>query len=125
MEPIILEPGGGEQVSRKLRLLSDEEPIAITESRYEEGDSGPDAHIHLHHWDSFYVIEGGLVFEVGDDRRRVEAAAGSYVSVPPNVVHTFRNEGPGAARFLNFHTPGCGFGRYLRQMQAGEDVAWF
>ena len=28
--------------------------------------------------------------------------------------HTFRNPGPGPARFLNLHAPGLGFERYLR-----------
>ena len=33
-------------------------------------------------------------------------AAGSFVSVPRDVLHTFRNPGPGEARFLNLHAPG-------------------
>ena len=35
--------------------------------------------------------------------------------VPPGVVHGFDNDGPGEARFLNFHAPGCGFVQYLRK----------
>ena len=34
--------------------------------------------------------------------------------MPPEVVHTFHNPGPGEARFLNFHAPGMGFDTYLR-----------
>jgi hypothetical protein len=30
------------------------------------------------------------------------------------VVHTFHNPGPGEARFLNLHAPGCEFDEYLR-----------
>src|SRR3954468_3549510 len=125
MEPIILEPGEGEQVSRKVRILADEVPLAITEMNYEEGDEGPGPHIHKQHWDSFYVIEGKVVFGVGEDLRRVEAIAGSFVAVPPNVVHPSRNEGPGAGRMINFPTPGSAFGRSLRESVAGEDTDWF
>ena len=34
--------------------------------------------------------------------------------MPPDVLHTFHNPGPGEARFLNLHAPGLGFERYLR-----------
>ena len=48
----------------------------------------------------------------------VEAPAAGFVLVPPEVVHTFGNEGPGDARFLNIHAPSKDFHRQLR----GEDV---
>jgi hypothetical protein len=31
------------------------------------------------------------------------------------VIHTFRNEGPGDARFLNLHAPSKGFIQHLRE----------
>ena len=34
--------------------------------------------------------------------------------VPPDVVHTFRNDAGAAARFLNFHAPSGGFAELLR-----------
>ena len=93
--------------------------IALTDSTYAPGESGPGPHIHHEHTDSFYVLEGRLVFEVGPGAaERLVATAGMFVLVPPLVVHTFRNEGPGHARFLNIHAPSREFHRQLR----GEDV---
>jgi mannose-6-phosphate isomerase-like protein (cupin superfamily) len=92
--------------------------IAVTESIYAPGESGPDAHVHHEHVDAFYVLAGQLVFEVGPALERALAGPGMFVLVPPNVVHTFRNEGPEDARFINIHSPSKDFHRQLR----GEDV---
>jgi quercetin dioxygenase-like cupin family protein len=125
MDAIVHGPGGGEGVSERVRILADLEHVAITESVYASGDAGPDPHIHHEHADTFYVLGGSLVFELGREAQRFEAAAGTFVAAPAGVVHTFRNEGPADARFLNFHAPGCGFGRYLRDMAADRDTSWF
>jgi mannose-6-phosphate isomerase-like protein (cupin superfamily) len=55
---------------------------------------------HLHHSDdeAWYVLEGTLVVQVGDDE--VEARAGSAVFVPRNTPHTYWNPGPEPARYL-------------------------
>jgi quercetin dioxygenase-like cupin family protein len=125
VETLTFHAGDGEQVSERVRLLTDRDDVAVTVSLYQPGDEGPGPHIHREHIDAFYVLEGRLVFRVGRELERIAAGAGSFVAAPPAVVHTFRNEGPDAARFLNFHAPGCGFGRYLRQLGAGEDTSWF
>jgi quercetin dioxygenase-like cupin family protein len=119
-EPTILHAGEGEETSDSdarsvvIKLSADE--LAVTESRYEPGESGPDTHIHHEHVDAFYVLDGALVFEIEGDR--VEVETGGFVAVPPEVAHTFRNEGQATARFLNFHAPAANFDRQLR----GEDV---
>jgi mannose-6-phosphate isomerase-like protein (cupin superfamily) len=99
-------------------ILFDDDALVATWSVYEPGESGPETHVHHEHNDCFWVLEGSLVFEIGPDGKRIKARAGTFVAVPPLVAHTFRNEGPGAARFLNFHAPGKGFGEALRK---GED----
>ena len=129
MEPVVLRPDEGETTSdrreRTVRIKADLEQVAITESRYAAGERGPGPHIHVRHTDAFYVRDGTLTFEVGSER--VVAGAGACVAVPPGVVHTFRNEGPTEARFLNIHAPGERFGEYLRAMRDGreEDAARF
>ena len=35
--------------------------------------------------------------------------AGGFVAAPPNVAHSFANEGAAEARFLNLHAPDTGF----------------
>jgi mannose-6-phosphate isomerase-like protein (cupin superfamily) len=113
-EPLVLGPGEGEAIRETLHIKAGRPEIVVTESRYEPGERGPDPHIHRHHVDAFWILEGRLAFPLGPDGDEVEAVAGSFVLVPPEVVHTFRNPGPDQARYLNFHAPGMGFETYLR-----------
>ena len=50
------------------------------------------------------------------------ARAGSC-SVPPDLVHSFGNESPAAAHYLNFHVPDHGFAESLRAYRDGRDRA--
>ena len=56
---------------------------------------------------SFYVLEGELALRTGEGELR--AAAGSWVQVPPGVPHAVAATG----RYLDIHTPSCGFGAFL------------
>jgi quercetin dioxygenase-like cupin family protein len=114
--PYALAPGAGETITerpeREVRILVGLDGIAITESRYGPGERGPEAHVHRHHADAFLVLDGELTLTLTDGERR--APAGTWLLVPPHVVHSFRNDGSSDARFLNLHSPGMGFDRYLR-----------
>ncbi len=114
-----------ERAARTLQLKAGIDAIAVTETRYERGERGPDAHVHRRHTDAFYVLEGTMLYELGPDRAAVQAPAGSFIAAPPGVLHSFRNDGPGRARFLNFHAPSERFHDHLRGMRAGEDTSWF
>ncbi len=109
-------PGGGEIVGdsadRRVEILSDPEPLHATWSRFGPRRDGADLHVHREHTDAFYVLEGELTFTAGDAELRVEA--GSWVQVPPGVPHTFSFTGTRPARFLDLHTPSCGFGAFVR-----------
>jgi len=113
MEVITDRPG------RRITILLDTPELAITESVYGPGERGPDPHVHHEHTDSFIVVEGMLTFGLRDET--VEAPGGTFVSVPREVVHSFRNESSGTTRFFNFHSPSCGFGDYLRKRNPGFD----
>jgi mannose-6-phosphate isomerase-like protein (cupin superfamily) len=60
---------------------------------------------HLHHEDdeSWYVLEGTLAFRL--DGEEFAAPAGSAVTVPRGVVHTWWNPAPAPARYLIVMTP--------------------
>lgn len=115
----------GEAVSdrpaRTVRALCDHPLLDVTWSRYEAGEPGPPPHVHHEHVDAFYVVEGELEFRVGPDVEPVVAPSGTYVAVPPNVVHTFSNRSDATARWLNFHAPSTGFLSYLRGDREGFD----
>jgi quercetin dioxygenase-like cupin family protein len=53
--------------------------------------SGPPAHIHRGEDEFFYVLKGQFQFKLGD--QLVEAAAGSFIFLPRDHVHTFQNIG--------------------------------
>lgn len=76
--------------------------------------------MHREHSDCFFVLGGELTFELGPDAARTVVAAGGFVLVPPGVVHTFRNEGPADADFLNLHAPSKGFADHLRDGGSGD-----
>jgi len=82
--------------------------FVIAEWRDPGGPIGPPrliAPLHLHRNDDegWYVLEGILRVQVGDEV--VEANAGSAVFVPRGTPHTYWNPGPAAVRYLLVMTP--------------------
>lgn len=107
---------GGETIAdqpdRRVHLLVDDADVAITHTVYGPSRRGPDLHVHHLHTDAFLVLEGTMTFAIGEGT--LHAGPGTFVAVPPDVVHAFRNGGPEPVRFLNVHAPGCAFGDHLR-----------
>jgi quercetin dioxygenase-like cupin family protein len=97
-------------------LLADVEEIAVAEITSEPADR-PAPHLHRDHVESFYVLEGELAITAGD--RELRAEAGAWAQVPPGVPHAVS----GSARALCLHTPSCGFGAFVRVLQATADEA--
>lgn len=110
----VLGPGEGETIRPGFEIKVGRPELVLTEAIYQPGDQGPDPHVHHDHVDSFFVLEGQLEWRVGPGLEPHTGGAGTFVSVPRDVLHTFHNPGPGEARFLNLHSPGLGFERYLR-----------
>jgi len=125
VDPILVRPGEGEYVSRSaardVAILSDLPQLTVTFSRYVAGERGPDPHVHRRHVDAFYVLEGAMTYTFGREDRSVVAEPGTFVLVPPGVVHTFANASDGEVRWLNFHAPDAGFAQFLRGDAAGFD----
>jgi mannose-6-phosphate isomerase-like protein (cupin superfamily) len=125
VHPLLLRPGEGEAITEKpertVRLLLAHDLLDVTWSRYEQGEQGPDPHVHREHVDSFFVLEGELVFGLGPDVEDVRAPAGTFVFVPQDVVHTFRNDGEATTLFLNLHSPSGGFAAFMRGERDGFD----
>ena len=117
-------PGGGEVIGdtpdRRVEILCEHDALHVTWSRFAPGRDGADLHIHRHHTDFFYVLEGELTIKLADGERVVEA--GNLVRVPPYVVHGFRNGGDVDVRYLNLHAPGTGFADYMRGIRDQRPV---
>lgn len=121
--PILIRLGEGELIgdapNRRVEILSDEEPLAATWTRFGPRREGADLHVHRHHTDCFYVLGGELTVRLGVEDEQVAVPAGTFVRVPPLVVHGFRNATDAELRYLNFHAPGTRFADYLRAMRDG------
>jgi quercetin dioxygenase-like cupin family protein len=109
----------GERIAGESRLgvtlLADLEHLGAVEVRSEPGGIAPPLHVHARHAECFFVIEGELTFRLED--RELLAGAGTWVFVPRDVAHTFSVTGDSRARFLDLHTPSCGFGMFVRGLQ--------
>jgi anti-sigma factor ChrR (cupin superfamily) len=78
--------------------------------------AGPPLHFHTTFEDSFYVLEGVLTVQLGDDV--VELRRGDFATAPPGVPHSLTNahSGQSNCRVANLLTPGVGFDRYISQI---------
>ena len=64
---------------------------------------GPAPHIQTREHEGFYVIEGKITFKV--DNQTIEAKPGTFVNVPPNVLHSFKNETNEVAKLIIILSP--------------------
>jgi len=62
-------------------------------------------HIHDVEEEAFFVLEGDLVFTLGDDDTEITAPPGTYVYIPPGTRHSFRCTSP-VGRVYNTLVPG-------------------
>jgi quercetin dioxygenase-like cupin family protein len=94
--------------------------VSVIESGSLPGFGGPP--LHHHDFDeTFYVIEGELTFQLGDEL--FTRKAGELAFAPRGVAHTYANLSDAPSRHLIACTP-AGFERYFARMAAerrGED----
>ena len=93
-------------------MLVDTEEIIVSEFAYGSGQRGAEPHVHHLHADGFLVVEGEFQFTLGSGEQAIPA--GTFLFLPPDVVHGFDNTSAADARCFNFHAPASGFGDYLR-----------
>ncbi len=127
-EPIVIPPGGGELIRdtavSRVEIVSGTESLDATWSRFAARRVGADLHVHRHHVDLFYVLEGELTVRLGVEDTSVAVPAGTLARVPPMVVHGFRNASDEEMTYLNFHAPGERFSDYLRALRDGRSFSY-
>src|SRR5438132_11670186 len=96
MKPLVLRPGEGERFELgpsaavfKADAEATQGRFALVETTIEPGFPGPKLHVHHDTLDMFFVLEGTLTMQLGDET--LDLAAGSFVLVPPGTAHTFSN----------------------------------
>jgi mannose-6-phosphate isomerase-like protein (cupin superfamily) len=82
--------------------------FALIDNSAAPGVPGPPLHVHEAIDEAWYLLEGELDIQVGDQRRRV--SAGSFLLVPHDTPHTFTNAGAGRARWVGVLAPGTALG---------------
>ncbi len=80
---------------------------------------GPPPHIHSREEESFYVLEGEITFQVGDDR--IVAKAGTFANMPVGSLHSFRNDTDKTARMIVSVAPA---GLEKMFLEVGQSVAF-
>src|SRR3954469_12666016 len=109
---------------RQIEILVADERLTVTHARFCAGERVAGPHIHHDHTDSFYVLAGELIFEIGCEAEAVTLSAGGFLAVPPRVPHAFRVGSRRPARWLTVHTPDGGFAAFMRSIRDGGDVDW-
>jgi quercetin dioxygenase-like cupin family protein len=122
---IFVAPGGGrvyEQGGFRGAIKVDNEESGgrqcFSEWTVDAGDEGPPPHLHREHQEAFFVVEGRLTFRVGEET--IEAKEGSFLFIPPGIVHTFSNTSDASARCVNAYVPG-GIERFF--IEVGDAMA--
>ena len=59
---------------------------------------GPPPHVHSLEEEGFYILEGEMTFQIGENR--VVATEGTFANMPVGTPHSFRNESDKPARML-------------------------
>lgn len=91
--------------------------FALADGTAPRGHTAP-LHCHLWATETFVVISGELLFEVGDERR--SASPGHVAVLPRNVPHTFVVVSA-TARYLILHTP-AGFDDFIHDVGAAAQT---
>jgi quercetin dioxygenase-like cupin family protein len=123
--PILRQPNEGQTVAvvgDVYRFLATGED---TDGRYAMFEAcvppggGPPPHIHSREEESFYVLDGEITFQVGDER--FVAKAGTFASMPVGSLHSFRNETDKLARMIISVAPA---GLEKMFLEVGQPVAF-
>jgi quercetin dioxygenase-like cupin family protein len=88
--------------------------IAVEEGVLEPGQSGPYRHYHPNMAQIFYVLEGELLLQIGEQEER--AGVGSFAFCPIGCVHAFRAAGREPARVLVLALPPGPAEGYFREL---------
>jgi quercetin dioxygenase-like cupin family protein len=85
---------------------------------------GAPMHNHDRDGESFFILEGEITARFEDGSSAV-AGAGDFLWFPPNVVHSFANEGAVTARALVVQSPGLEAEHFFGELDAMARIPGF
>jgi mannose-6-phosphate isomerase-like protein (cupin superfamily) len=98
---LVVPPAGGRAYqleAMRSRFLADGDETGdrycVSEWWLDAGRTGPGAHEHEANEELFYVLEGTMTFQAGDDF--VDAPQGTFLRIPPASPTTSRTAAPAA-----------------------------
>lgn len=86
-----------------------------------EPSTGVPVHVHEREDETWFILEGEYVFQVGS--QTISAGAGDYVFGPRSVPHSYANRSALVARALIMVTPAGFEGFWRDSARLGPDVA--
>lgn len=108
---VVSRAGEGEQleiqestVTFRLRTEQSDQRLGVYEIDLQPGMIGANPHYHSSIDETFVVLDGEVVVEVGHETQVLNR--GDLAFVPRTVVHAFRNESHQRCRILLFFSPG-------------------
>ena len=124
-EGIFVGPGEGKDLTNpigggmvvKIRDEYTAGAYSVHDNTIPPGSPGPRPHLHRHHEETFYVLEGELAVRIGP--RKIVAPAGSFVVVPRGVVHQPSNPGAQPTRVLLVFSP-AGMDQFFEEAAEGR-----
>ena len=103
-EPTLLSAGRGRTIAvvgDVYRFLTTGEETNQQYSQFEARvppGGGPPPHVHTREEEGFFILEGEITFQIGD--QTVVATAGMFANMPVGVAHSFKNESDHPARMV-------------------------
>jgi quercetin dioxygenase-like cupin family protein len=96
--------------------------LGVVEMQMPPRSGGPPLHVHPTHGEGFYVLDGQLAFQIGNEI--VTAGPGTWLFAPRNAPHTLANPSNQLGTLLCFFAPGGFERRFARALaqQAGESL---
>jgi mannose-6-phosphate isomerase-like protein (cupin superfamily) len=83
---------------------------------------GPPLHFHYDQEEWFYVMEGEVLFQIGE--RRFQLKAGDSMLAPRKVPHAFTAVGAVPAKMLVGYSPAGRMEQFFRDVANGKPVIW-
>jgi quercetin dioxygenase-like cupin family protein len=109
LQPYFLQAAEGEATwfqSNRLTLKANSEStggaLTLIEALVPAGGASP-WHVHHREDEMFYLLEGNVLFKCGDEL--FQASPGSFVFLPRDIPHSYKNVGETTARWLILTTP--------------------
>jgi quercetin dioxygenase-like cupin family protein len=122
--PFIVQPGEGRLLDLgnfEAVVLADSSAtsgaFAVLQTQGEPSGFGPPLHVHRDAAEAFYVLEGTYLMHV--EERQELCVPGTFVYVPPNVVHTFVVVSDEPGKKLNLFAPAAMVG-FFEELATAE-----